>query len=112
MKLLVWTLAVPLATAAIGGAGGPRKFKDAVLFGGLLITFALCLATARQFLGGDVPAAFGDALRVDGLSALVLVLCGFGAGEIDPAVHVRAEGELARFGDARARCDGSLHREP
>ena len=37
----------------------------------------LCVATARQFLGGAIPAAFGDALRVDGLSALVLVLCGF-----------------------------------
>ena len=77
MNLLVWTLAVPLVTAAIGGAGGPRKFKDAVLIGGLFVTFALCLVTARQFLGGRAPAAFGDALRVDGLSALVLVLCGF-----------------------------------
>jgi len=77
VNLLVWTLAVPLVTAAIGGAGGPRKFKDAVLIGGLFVTFALCLVTARQFLGGRAPAAFGDALRVDGLSALVLVLCGF-----------------------------------
>lgn len=47
------------------------------MIGGLLVTFGLCVATARQFLGGAVPAAFGDALRVDGLSALVLVLCGF-----------------------------------
>ena len=45
--------------------------------GGLALTFGLCLATAGQFLGGHVPAAFGEALRVDGLSALVLVLCGF-----------------------------------
>lgn len=44
---------------------------------GLAVTFALCLATARQFLGGTIPAAFDEALRVDGLSALVLVLCGF-----------------------------------
>ena len=47
------------------------------MVGGLALTFALCLVTAGQFLGGRVPAAFGDALRVDGLSALVLVLCGF-----------------------------------
>ena len=47
------------------------------MVGGLALTFGLCLATAGQFLGGHVPAAFGDALRVDGLSALVLVLCGF-----------------------------------
>src|SRR5258708_5440031 len=45
--------------------------------GGLLLTFALCLATAGRFLRGEMPAAFGEALRVDGLSALVLVLCGF-----------------------------------
>jgi hydrogenase-4 component F len=42
-----------------------------------VLTFALCVATAGQFLGGSVPSAFGGALRVDGLSALVLVLCGF-----------------------------------
>ena len=47
------------------------------MVGGLALTFGLCVATARQFLGGAIPAAFGDALRVDGLSALVLVLCGF-----------------------------------
>ena len=47
------------------------------MVGGLLVTFGLSVATARQFLGGTIPAAFGDALRVDGLSALVLVLCGF-----------------------------------
>ena len=77
MNLLVWTLAVPLVTAAIGGLGGPRKFKETVMVGGLLLTFALCVATAREFLGGAIPAAFGDALRVDGLSALMLVLCGY-----------------------------------
>ena len=77
MNLLVWTLAVPLVTAAIGGLAGPRRFKETVMIGGRRLTFVLCLATARQFLGGAIPAAFGDALRVDGLSALVLVLCGF-----------------------------------
>jgi hydrogenase-4 component F len=50
---------------------------EAVMIGGLSLTFALCLATAAQFLGGTIPTAFGGALRVDGLSALVLVLCGF-----------------------------------
>src|SRR6266852_7854983 len=44
---------------------------------GLFVTFGLCLLTARRFLNGTVPAAFANALRVDGLSALVLVLCGF-----------------------------------
>jgi hydrogenase-4 component F len=77
VNLLVWTLGVPLVTGAIGGLGGPRKIKETVMVGGLLLTFGLCVATARQFLGGTIPAAFGDALRVDGLSALVLVLCGF-----------------------------------
>jgi len=77
VNLLVVTLAAPLITAAIGGLGGPRQFKETVMIGGLAITFGLCLATAGRFLGGGVPAAFGDALRVDGLSALVLVLCGF-----------------------------------
>jgi hydrogenase-4 component F len=77
VHLLVWTLVVPLATAAIGSIGGPRTFREALMIGGLALTFALCLATAGQFLGGVIPAAFGDALRVDGLSALVLVLCGF-----------------------------------
>jgi hydrogenase-4 component F len=77
VNLLVWTLGVPLVTAAIGGLGGPRKFKETVMIGGLLGTFGLCVATVRLFLGGAIPAAFGDALRVDGLSALVLLLCGF-----------------------------------
>ena len=77
MYLLVWTLVVPFVTAAIGGLGAPRAFREAVMIGGLALTFGLCLATAGQFLAGVMPVAFGDALRVDGLSALVLVLCGF-----------------------------------
>ena len=77
MSLLVWTLVVPLMTAVVGSLGRPRRLMEAVMAGGLSVTFVLCLATARQFLSGLVPAAFGDALRVDGLSALVLVLCGF-----------------------------------
>jgi hydrogenase-4 component F len=77
VSILVWTLVIPLITAAIGSLGRPRKLMEAVMIGGLLLTFVLCLATANQFLGGRVPVAFGAALRVDGLSALVLVLCGF-----------------------------------
>jgi hydrogenase-4 component F len=77
VNLLVSVLAVPLVTAAVGAVAGPRKFRESVLAGGLLITFALCLLIADQFLRGSIPSAFGDALRVDGLSALVLVLCGF-----------------------------------
>jgi hydrogenase-4 component F len=75
--VLVWTLAIPLITAAIGSLGRPRKLMETVMIGGLSLTFALCIATAGQFLNGAIPVAFGGALRVDGLSALVLVLCGF-----------------------------------
>lgn len=77
MNLLVWMLAVPLVTAIAGGLPAPRRFKEGVLLGGVGLTFVLCAATARQFLKGGTPAAFYGALRVDGLSALVLVLCGF-----------------------------------
>jgi hydrogenase-4 component F len=77
VNLLVWTLGVPLGAAVIGGLDGSRRFKETVLVGGLLLTFVLCIAVAHQFLGGATPAAFGDALRIDGLSALMLVLSGF-----------------------------------
>jgi hydrogenase-4 component F len=77
MTVLVATLLTPLVTAAAGGLGGRRRMKEAILLAGLALTFGLCLATAAQFLGGQIPSAFGDALRVDGLSALVLVLGGF-----------------------------------
>ena len=70
-------LVIPLLTGAIGALGNLRKVNDAIMAGGLALTFGLCVATAAQFLDGHVPAAFDDALRVDGLSALVLVLCGF-----------------------------------
>jgi hydrogenase-4 component F len=77
VNLLIWTLAVPLVTAAIGSLAGDRRAKELVLTAGLLTTFALCVSVARQFLGGAEPTAFGGALRIDGLSALVLLLCGF-----------------------------------
>lgn len=77
MDLLTWTLAVPFVTAAVGVSVASRRFNEAVMAGGLMLTFILCLAIAGRFLQGDVPAAFDEALRVDGLSALVLVLCGF-----------------------------------
>ena len=77
MTLLVWTLLAPLLTAALGAIRAPRKVEEIVIIGGLSVTFGLCLATAWQFLTGAMPSAFNDALRVDGLSALVLVLCGF-----------------------------------
>jgi hydrogenase-4 component F len=77
VTLLIWTLLVPLLTAALGGIRAPRKVEEIVIVGGLSATFVLCLATAGQFLSGTVPSAFNDTLRVDGLSALVLVLCGF-----------------------------------
>ncbi len=77
MNVLVWTLVAPVVTALIGALPGPRKLKEATMVSGLALTFLLCIATARQFLSGSFPSAFDEALRVDGLSALVLVLCGF-----------------------------------
>jgi hydrogenase-4 component F len=77
VNLLVLTLLVPLLTAIIGSVGGPRRFTGTALIGGLLLTFGVSVTTALQFLGGSTPTAFGDALRVDALSALVLVLCSF-----------------------------------
>jgi hydrogenase-4 component F len=77
MSLLVATLAVPLATAAVGALPGPRRPREAAFLAGLGATFALSVAAARSFLAGATPQAFGGALRVDGLSALVLVLTAF-----------------------------------
>jgi hydrogenase-4 component F len=77
VNLLVATLAAPLATAALGAVPGPRRPKEVVLVGGPAATLGLALATARRYLAGETPAAFGSALRVDGLSALVLVLTAF-----------------------------------
>jgi hydrogenase-4 component F len=77
VNLLLATLAAPLATAGIGAIPGPRRPKEAVFLGGLAATFALALATAGRYLAGETPLAFGGALRVDGLSALVLVLTAF-----------------------------------
>ena len=75
MNLLVWTLGIPLVIDAIGGLGGPRRFTEGVMVGGILLTFALCVATARPFMDGTIPTAFGVALRVTGLAARVLVRC-------------------------------------
>ena len=77
MTLLFWTLSVPLLTAVAGVVPLPRWLKEANLVAGLAATFALATLTARQFLQGSLPSAFGEALRVDGLSALVLVLSAF-----------------------------------
>jgi hydrogenase-4 component F len=77
VNLLVLTLAVPLVTALAGALVASRRVNEAVMSGGLLLTFVLCAATAGRFLQGNIPVALGEALRVDGLSALVLVLCGF-----------------------------------
>ena len=48
MNLLVLTLAVPLATAVAGAVVASRRINEAVLSGGLLLTFVLCLATAGR----------------------------------------------------------------
>ncbi|HLG58700.1 MAG TPA: proton-conducting transporter membrane subunit [Vicinamibacterales bacterium] len=106
MNVLVWTLLVPLLTAAIGGLGGPRKLNEGIFLGGLALTFLLCLATASQFLSGVLPTAFGDALRVDGLSALVLVLCGF-VGLLSGAFSL----SYLRVNEARGRVTPRMRRE-
>jgi hydrogenase-4 component F len=74
MTLLLWTLLAPAVTAVLGVLPVRRGLKELNLVGGLAVTFVLSIATAGQFHGGVVPSAFGSALRVDGLSALVLVL--------------------------------------
>jgi hydrogenase-4 component F len=74
VTLLLWTLVAPVVTALLGVLPGPRWIKEATLVGGLAVTFVLSIGTAGDFLAGSTPSAFGDALRVDGLSALVLVL--------------------------------------
>jgi hydrogenase-4 component F len=77
VTLLLWTLAVPLTTGLLGLLPVRRALKEVSLVAGLAVTFVLSIATAGRFLAGAPPAAFGDALRVDGLSALVLVLSAF-----------------------------------
>ena len=77
MNVLTMTLAVPLLTAVASLAGGPRRARETTLVGGLALTFLGCLATAKAYLDGHAPSAFSDALRVDALSALVLLLTGF-----------------------------------
>jgi hydrogenase-4 component F len=77
VTLIHWTLAVPLATALLGVVPLPRWLKETNLVAGLALTLALAIATASQFLGGATPTAFHEVLRVDGLSALVLVLSAF-----------------------------------
>jgi hydrogenase-4 component F len=63
-----------VVTALLGVLPVPRWLKEANLVGGLAVTFVLSILTASEFLAGGTPSAFDDALRVDGLSALVLVL--------------------------------------
>lgn len=77
MNILLATLIAPVATAGIGALPGPRRPKEAAFLAGLVLTFVLALTTAGRFLAGEAPVAFGEALRVDGLSALVLVLTAF-----------------------------------
>jgi hydrogenase-4 component F len=77
VSLLLATLAAPFATAGVGALPGPRRTREAALVLGLAATFVLALATAGRFLSGETPAAFSGALRIDALSALVLVLTAF-----------------------------------
>ena len=77
MTLLLWTLLVPLVTGALAVLPGPRWLREARLVAGLAVTLVLSVATAGKFLAGSAPSAFDDTLRVDGLSALVLVLSAF-----------------------------------
>jgi hydrogenase-4 component F len=77
LNLLLLTIAVPLATAALGALPGPRRPKELVFLLGLAGTFGLATVTGARYLQGSAPAAFSGALRVDGLSALVLVLTAF-----------------------------------
>jgi hydrogenase-4 component F len=106
VNLLVWTLVVPLVAAVVGSVAGVRRVSETAMLGGLALTFALCLTTAGQFLDGRLPTAFGETLRVDGLSALVLVLCGF-VGLLSGAY---ASGYLRR-NEARGLVTARMRRE-
>ncbi len=77
MSVLVWILAIPIVAAVVGSLASARPVREGAMIGGLAMTFVLSLVAASQFLRGQMPSAFGDALRLDGLSALVLVLCAF-----------------------------------
>jgi hydrogenase-4 component F len=77
VTLLLLTLAAPLSTAILGVFPLPRRIKEANLVCGLGATFMFSVGVARRFLAGSTPAAFDEALRVDGLSALVLVFSSF-----------------------------------
>ena len=50
MNLLVLTLAVPLVTAVTGAVVASRRVNEAVMSGGLLLTFVLCLAILAAVL--------------------------------------------------------------
>jgi hydrogenase-4 component F len=77
VNLLYWTLAVPLLTAGLAAIDSRPRVRETVMVGGLALTFALSLGVAAAFLDGVTLTAIDGALRVDGLSALVLVLCSF-----------------------------------
>ena len=64
MNLLLWTLVVPLVSAAIGGLGGPRPFKEATMAGGLALRSRVS-GTANSFLEED-PGRVGDACVLTG----------------------------------------------
>jgi len=106
VNLLLATLAAPLATAVFGALPGRRRPKQAVLLAGLGASFALALATVGRYLRGETPSAFGGALRVDGLSALVLLLTAF-VGLVSGlyAVGYLERNELAGFVSARRRTE-------
>lgn len=106
MSLLLATLAAPLATAAVGALPGPRRAKEGLLVAGLTATFALSVATAGRHLAGETPTALGGALRVDGLSALVLVLTAF-AGVLSGlyTVGYLERNESAGFVSAKQRSE-------
>ncbi|MEQ8661780.1 MAG: proton-conducting transporter membrane subunit [Gammaproteobacteria bacterium] len=79
--LLAWLILVPLAWGTLAWVGGPRWGARLALLG-LLVQGGLALALARAVAGGGVitqavggwGVPLGIELRVDGLSALLLVL--------------------------------------
>ena len=77
VNLLVWTLVVPSLTAAIGRSGSARAFQGSHHGRRPGADVRAVSGDGQPVPWRRNPGAFGDALRVDGLSALVLVLCGF-----------------------------------
>jgi len=84
VNLLVWTLVVPLITAAMGSAGGPRRLKEATIVGVALMILAV-------ILGRPVAnSSFGSWFLLSRQQiTIALAVYGFGLGFLARMIRVR-----------------------